>query len=268
MYRPIGPTLLMALGVCIMSLSMTTQACSGERETSDIEHTIQNWAVAWSQQDVNAYLSHYSVDFTSGVHQDAETWQNVRRERLTVPGFIQVDIRNLEIDPIGNSRAAVSFVQTYRSDRYSSESVKDLAMVRLENGWKIEREIVHREYLLASRQRERDGFLLRWAERDHKESMGEAYEKVQAAIRGSWTEIQMAYEEITRSDPMLYGEMALWLKVDAGLAEVAFSEDSVNSPELREVIRRKVAAWNLADVISASFSVTLPFKSTLRVSAQ
>ncbi|MBT5872528.1 MAG: hypothetical protein HOH43_03835 [Candidatus Latescibacteria bacterium] len=260
---------LVAVAILFLGTAPVGASDSGsDAQEQMISETVTEWAASWSNQDVNGYLSHYAPIFKAGSGKSMDAWQAIRRVRLTAPKFIEVTVRNIEVKSIGPSSASASFVQTYRSDRYSSESIKEMTLVEMDGRWQIVKELVHSEFTIASRLRQRDGFLLRWAERDHEESMGQAYDSVQSAIQESWTDIQVAYEQITRSNPMLFGKLTLQLTIDDGNTEVAFLEDSVGCEELRQMIREEVAAWNLDEISSASFNVSLPFKSTLRVSAR
>lgn len=261
-------SLVAALVILMGAAPAGASDAGNDAQARMISETVTKWAASWSDQDVNSYLSHYAPIFKAGSGKSMDEWQSIRRIRLTTPKFIEVTVRNIEVKSIGPSSVSASFVQTYRSDRYSSESIKEMTLVEMEGRWQIVEELVHSEFTIASRLRQRDGFLLRWAERDHEESMGEAYDSVQSAIRASWTDIQVAYELITRSNPMVFGKLTLQLTIDDGRAVVAFLEDSVGSEELRQMIREEVSAWNLDEVSSASFNVSLPFKSTLRISAR
>lgn len=98
------------------------------------------WARAWSRQDVAAYLSSYSPAFIPPPGLDLDAWKEQRRERLKSPGFIKVQIEEMEIEPLSNRVASVSFKQRYRSDRFS-ETTHKLLLMRLEEGeWHIAQE--------------------------------------------------------------------------------------------------------------------------------
>jgi len=106
-----------------------TQANTG------IESAIANWAQAWSQRDVNAYLAAYASDFAASGMTRAD-WEAQRRARITAPKSIDVKISDLKIDQQGDT-ASATFRQVYRSDRLNSTVTKTLKLT-LQNGvWRI-----------------------------------------------------------------------------------------------------------------------------------
>jgi tetratricopeptide (TPR) repeat protein len=103
----------------------------------DIKDVIDNWADAWSKQDVEAYLEHYSPDFTPDDHTSLTEWQNQRRQRLKAPGFIRVEVRKLNTMLLDKHIASATFDQRYRSDRFSDLSHKMLILKQEQGQWRI-----------------------------------------------------------------------------------------------------------------------------------
>lgn len=103
--------------------------------SSNVEAAINNWAQAWSRRDVNAYLAAYASDFaSSGMTRAA--WEAQRRDRITAPKTIDVQISDLTIDQQGDTVSA-TFRQAYRSDLLRSTVTKTLKLA-LQNGqWRI-----------------------------------------------------------------------------------------------------------------------------------
>ena len=98
------------------------------------------WAAAWSRQDVDAYLAQYASDFSPPDGASRAAWAAGRRERLTRPESIEVEIRDLEVTVLGGDRAQATFEQAYRASHYRDQTNKTLDL-RLEDGaWKIVRE--------------------------------------------------------------------------------------------------------------------------------
>lgn len=102
---------------------------------SAIEAAITRWAQAWSARDVNAYLAAYARDYAAdGMSRDS--WEAQRRDRVTTPKTIEVNIRDLQIARQGDT-ASATFHQDYRSDRLKSTVTKTLKLA-LQNGeWHI-----------------------------------------------------------------------------------------------------------------------------------
>lgn len=103
---------------------------------------VDAWADAWSNQDVERYLTFYARDFlpTNGTSRDQ--WSAQRRQRIEAPESIEVRIEAAEVDLLNPERAEVTFVQLYRSDRFSDRVRKVLVLVREVGGWKITAETV------------------------------------------------------------------------------------------------------------------------------
>ena len=103
--------------------------------SSNVEAAINNWAQAWSRRDVSAYLAAYTSDFaSSGMTRAA--WEAQRRDRITAPKTIDVQISDLTIDQQGDT-ASATFRQAYRSDLLRSTVTKTLKLA-LQNGqWRI-----------------------------------------------------------------------------------------------------------------------------------
>ena len=99
------------------------------------------WARAWSEQRVDDYLAFYASGFDPGDGVDRAEWVEQRRRRLTAPSFIEVELTDLEARAESPSRAAVTFVQSYRSNSYRDRVRKTLILVPEDGDWKIEREV-------------------------------------------------------------------------------------------------------------------------------
>lgn len=103
--------------------------------SSNVEAAINNWAQAWSRRDVNAYLAAYASDFTTSGITRAD-WEAQRRDRITAPKTIDVQISDLKIDQQGDT-ASATFRQAYRSDRLRSTVTKTLKLTLQDGQWRI-----------------------------------------------------------------------------------------------------------------------------------
>lgn len=119
--------------------SVAAVAVSGANATVDRDAiaAVQAWAAAWSAQDVASYLDHYADDARPDPRLSRADWEAQRRERLTRPSAIQVDLDNFRVRARGEDRLDVTFVQRYRSDTYQDRVRKELSLVRTADGWKI-----------------------------------------------------------------------------------------------------------------------------------
>ncbi|TXH06055.1 MAG: tetratricopeptide repeat protein [Nevskiaceae bacterium] len=105
-----------------------------------IANALTAWSKAWSAKDVATYLSAYGDDFTPEAGQSRAAWAQQRRERISKPAHIQVDVQNVQTARTAPDRVRASFLQVYESDSFS-DSVNKVLDFKLVNGaWKIVRE--------------------------------------------------------------------------------------------------------------------------------
>ena len=106
-----------------------------------IRTAIRDWAAAWSDQNVDGYLAAYASDFRPANGAALASWIDYRRQRLAAPGFIEVDVGDIDVEMTGDDRARATFVQGYRSDNYQDQVIKTLTMRRTGDGWQIVTEV-------------------------------------------------------------------------------------------------------------------------------
>ena len=109
-------------------------------DAKTLRAAVARWADAWSNQDVDAYLSSYDHEFRPGKGLSVQRWRLQRRQRLTKPSFIKISIDGFEVNQAGPDQARVTFRQQYQSDSYSDSVRKELLLVESEGQWKIRRE--------------------------------------------------------------------------------------------------------------------------------
>lgn len=103
----------------------------------DVRAAVMAWASAWSNQNVDGYLAVYAPDFRPANGAPRSSWVRYRRERLTAPSSVQVDVGDIDVELISSDRARATFVQGYRSDNYRDQVVKTLNMRLTGQGWQI-----------------------------------------------------------------------------------------------------------------------------------
>ncbi|MEM7353465.1 MAG: PilZ domain-containing protein [Acidobacteriota bacterium] len=108
----------------------------------EIEARVLAWAAAWAGKDIPEYLSFYSDDFEPATGSTLEAWKARRRERLSRPGFIEVELSAIEIETLGAGRAIARFDQAFASPGYRDRVAKNLELTREGMVWKIVREAV------------------------------------------------------------------------------------------------------------------------------
>jgi tetratricopeptide (TPR) repeat protein len=116
-----------------------TPAPSANQETAVVT-AVSNWAQAWSEQDVAAYLSHYAPNFDPPGRLSRSDWEKQRRGRVSGPKLIQVEVTEPKVSFNRTGNAVVRFRQHYKSDTIDSSGYKTLTMTKSDQGWLIVRE--------------------------------------------------------------------------------------------------------------------------------
>lgn len=99
-----------------------------------------DWARAWSAQDVEAYLSAYAPEFTPAKGLSRTAWVKQRRQRVSSPSRISVEVLDPKAEATGADMARVRFTQVYESNTYSDRTSKVLDLKKVAGRWLITRE--------------------------------------------------------------------------------------------------------------------------------
>lgn len=110
---------------------------NNETLKNDIIQTINDWADAWSSQQVGQYLGFYASEFQPPDNMTRSNWEQLRSDRLKAPGFINVKLSQPAVTFHGKEHASVSFLQSYRSDTYNDRINKTLLMKNINGRWMI-----------------------------------------------------------------------------------------------------------------------------------
>lgn len=114
-------------------------AAPTEDRSNEVITAVRNWAKAWSTRDVNGYLSHYASNFDTG-GEGWDAWASTRRERITRPKKIDIDVKSPQVSFDGSNKVKITFQQVYRSDTLNSTGSKTLTMVKSDDRWLIVQE--------------------------------------------------------------------------------------------------------------------------------
>ena len=106
---------------------------------NDLLQVLDNWAQAWSNKDVDSYLGFYDSNYKSTLPSRA-AWEAQRKQRLSAPEGIRIDLLNVDVQLLGDRTARISFEQRYRSNKLNESGAKVLDMVLTPVGWKISNE--------------------------------------------------------------------------------------------------------------------------------
>ena len=105
-------------------------------DTAAVEDAVRNWAESWASKDADGYLAAYAADFRPSTPGGRVKWENQRRERITKPESINIELEGLSIKQI-KDKAIVTFVQHYRSPIHKSDDNKTLVMAQRDGVWQI-----------------------------------------------------------------------------------------------------------------------------------
>ena len=103
---------------------------------AEVEQTLKGWLEAWRARDPDAYLAFYASGFKVPDNRSREEWAAERKERLTRPEFIKVEIDKPKFE-IKRDTAKIRFLQRYESNILKDVSKKTLVLVREDQTWKI-----------------------------------------------------------------------------------------------------------------------------------
>ncbi len=110
--------------------------------SGEVLAAVNAWARNWSSKNAAGYLDAYSKDFKPDDGTSRTAWAAARRERITTPKRITVEILGASVEMVSATEAKVTFRQAYSSDALKTRSRKTLTMVKEGSGWLIARERV------------------------------------------------------------------------------------------------------------------------------
>jgi tetratricopeptide (TPR) repeat protein len=108
---------------------------------ADITSAVNKWAQAWSSKNLDQYFASYGASFQPAKGESRKSWEQQRRERITRPAKINVEVSNINITSTADDSAKVHFKQTYRADAKPIYTSKTLMMKKQGDNWFIEQEI-------------------------------------------------------------------------------------------------------------------------------
>lgn len=101
--------------------------------------TVNNWAKAWSSQDMKGYLNAYADNFQTPRGVARKAWEADRRARIEGKEHIKVTVEAPQVSVKGDT-ATVRFRQIYASDRLNANSRKTLILEKKNGQWRIKQE--------------------------------------------------------------------------------------------------------------------------------
>jgi tetratricopeptide (TPR) repeat protein len=112
------------------------------RNPDEVVRALNQWAKAWSDNDVAGYFGHYAPDFKTPKGESRADWESQRKTRIAKPRKIQVNVEAPKVVFNDNGRVTVTFRQNYESGALKVASTKTLVMVKAGDKWLIQQERV------------------------------------------------------------------------------------------------------------------------------
>lgn len=108
-----------------------------DKDEKILRQTLDTWAIAWSGQDVDKYLSHYADNFLLPGKISRKKWESQRAQRILKPESIKIKLEYEQVSFLATDLAEVSIQQTYQSNTYSDTSRKVIQLKKIGKDWKI-----------------------------------------------------------------------------------------------------------------------------------
>ncbi len=105
----------------------------------DARATLLAWADAWAAQAPDRYLAFYARTFQPANAASRSQWEAARRDRITKPRFIEVELAEIMI-MVHRDYTEATFLQSYRSDTYRDRVTKQVELIWEQEQWKIRSE--------------------------------------------------------------------------------------------------------------------------------
>ena len=110
-------------------------------ELVQVEKVLGDWARFWSSRDAEAYLSYYGSAFEPPGSMTREQWERVRRQRLAAPSRVEVQLERVAAAPIGPDLVRVLALQSYNSNLYGDQTLKEFVLAKEGDRWVIQGEV-------------------------------------------------------------------------------------------------------------------------------
>lgn len=137
---PIRPADKKAEPVKTTEVDKTVVIAVSDDEKNVLE-SVNNWAKAWSSQDVDKYLASYADSFKPSKGETRKSWEKTRRDRVSAPSSINVELSNQKVTIVDSNNAKASFKQTYKANGKPIRTDKTLLLKKANGIWLIEQEI-------------------------------------------------------------------------------------------------------------------------------
>jgi tetratricopeptide (TPR) repeat protein len=113
-------------------------------DEASLLNAVNAWAKAWSDQNVDQYLASYADSFKTPKGESRKSWEAMRRDRVSRPKSIAVEVNDPKVTMESADKAKVQFSQRYVANGKPQGTRKTLTMVKVNGNWLIEQEVAGR----------------------------------------------------------------------------------------------------------------------------
>ena len=110
-------------------------------DEQNITDAVNSWAKAWSDKNLEGYFASYADSFKPAKGENRKTWEQTRRDRISKPASINVEITNPKVILEGADNAKMSFKQIYTANGKPIRTNKTLLLKKANGAWLIDQEI-------------------------------------------------------------------------------------------------------------------------------
>lgn len=134
----IRPYLQVGITPVIITNHMEIESAQDITERDALMAEIEQWRKDWSSLDTDAYLKHYSNDFSNG-SQNYAAWAKQKQLVNASKSWVKVNVNELSIFtyPEQPNMVVVNFEQDYSSSNLANRMKKRQYWIKQDNHWKI-----------------------------------------------------------------------------------------------------------------------------------
>ncbi len=134
----LAPYLQVGITPVIITNQMDWSSEHDQAERNSLLQEIEQWRKDWASLDTDAYLKHYTQNF-SGNDMDYQEWARQKRLVNSAKSWIKLGITNVSmfVYPGQPDMVVVDFEQDYNSNNLSNRMKKRQYWIKQDNRWKI-----------------------------------------------------------------------------------------------------------------------------------
>jgi Flp pilus assembly protein TadD/ketosteroid isomerase-like protein len=116
-------------------------AMAASNDEQNISEAVNTWAKAWSDKNLDGYFASYADSFKPAKGESRKGWEQMRRDRISKPASINVEITNPKVTLEGADTAKMNFKQIYTAGGKPIRTNKTLLLKKVNGAWLIDQEI-------------------------------------------------------------------------------------------------------------------------------